>query len=329
MNKTEETQGPESCLTLLSRLQHIDPAPSSHLIFAGVGNRDAYNITSPFAMDGQQIIAGRVENRDVEHSEIIFFAETDAIWQPVPTAPTFPGLQDPCVTFIGGELVLGGVRFPVVVADGSVGWRMEFYSGTTLQDLKLRFLGPDKMKDIRLVELADERLGVLTRPQGAKGGRGKIGFFVAPNLDEITPRAIEEAPLFPSQCVEEEWVGSNQAHLLRNGCVGVLGHIAYFDQQQHRHYYPMIFMMDPRTGKATTPEIIAQRSDFQKGPAKRPDLTDVIFGGGLLRHANGTATLYAGLSDAEAGKLLLPDPFLKFEKTDYTPFFKPFTDGAR
>ena len=75
----------------------------------------------------------------------------------------------------------------------------------------------------------------------------------------------------------------------------------------------MVFCIDPRNGKATAPEIIASRSDFPDGPAKRPDLVDVMFSGGLVRQANGTATLYAGLSDAEAGCVLLPDPFAKCE----------------
>jgi hypothetical protein len=96
--------------------------------------------------------------------------------------------------------------------------------------------------------------------------------------------------------------------------IGVLGHIAYFDEKEHRHYYAMVFCINPRNGQATSPEIIASRSDFPDGPAKRPDLVDVMFSGGLIRHGNGTATLYAGLSDAEAGRVLLPDPFSKFEE---------------
>jgi hypothetical protein len=278
-----------------------------------VGNRDVYNIAAPFEMDGRQVIAGRVECRDVEHSEIILFAEHDGTWRPIPSAPTFPGLQDPCVTFIGGELVLGGVRFPVTVADGSVGWRMEFYRGASLNNLRLFLVGPDKMKDIRLVELADERVGVFTRPQGAKGGRGKIGFYVASSLEAITAGAMERAPLFSAQCLEEEWLGANEAHRLANGLLGILGHIAYFDEMEHRHYYPMVFCVNPRTGAASSPEIIATRADFPSGPAKRPDLVDVIFSGGLVRHGDGTATLCAGLSDAEAGCVLIPDPFRYFE----------------
>ena len=313
MIKATQNDAPESCLTLLSRVRRPTPPRARKLAFEGVGDRDVYNIAAPFEMDGRQVIAGRVEHRDVEHSEIVFFGEANGAWQPIPSAATFPGLQDPCVTFIGGELVLGGVRFPVTVADGSIGWRMEFYRGTTLNNLLLFLTGPDKMKDVRLVELADERVGVLTRPQGAKGGRGKIGFLVTTSLETITAEAIQDAPLFRAQCLEEEWLGANEAHRLSNGLLGVLGHIAYFDPNEHRHYYPMVFCVNPRTGEASPPEIIACRADFPSGPAKRPDLVDVMFSGGLVRQGDGNATLYAGLSDAEAGCILLPDPFAQFE----------------
>jgi len=35
--------------------------------------------------------------------------------------------------------------------------------------------------------------------------------------------------------------------------------------------------------------------------------------GGLTRREDGYAELYAGVSDAEAHKIVIPDPFLQFE----------------
>jgi hypothetical protein len=54
-------------------------------------------------------------------------------------------------------------------------------------------------------------------------------------------------------------------------------------------------------------------SNFPAGATKRPDLVDVIFSGGLVRNGGGSATLYAGLRDAEAGWITIPAPFLRFE----------------
>ena len=281
--------------------------------FAGTHGQDVYNIAAPFLLgNGQRIIAGRVESRETEFSAIHFFAEAGNIWQKLADAPVFHGLQDPCITRIGEWLVLGGVRFPVATASRTDGWRMEFYQGKTLDDLAWFLTGPDDMKDIRLAALDDDRIAVLTRPQGVKGGLGQIGFFIAADLAAITVEAIANAPLFHGQCLAEEWVGANEAHLLENGMLGVLGHIACFDASGGRHYFPMVFAIDLSTGAATQPEIIACRADFPDGPSKRPDLMDVIFSGGLERHGDGTASLYAGISDTEAGWIHMPDPFQRF-----------------
>lgn len=282
--------------------------------FVGIGERDVYNITAPFRFVGRTLIAGRVESRWSEHSTVVFFQRRpDGAWEPCPDAPTFDGLQDPCVTRVGEELVLGGVRFPARMGDGQMSYRMEFLRGRSLDRLETFLVGPDVMKDIRLVQMLDGRVGVFSRPQGELGGRGKIGFTTADSLDRLDARLIESAPLFAGQFVESEWGGANEIHVLRNGHLGVLGHIACFDEREHRHYYGMVFGVDPRTGASTPIRIIARRSDFPPGPAKRADLVDVIFSGGLVRHWDGTATLFAGISDAEAAFLNLPDPFVDLE----------------
>lgn len=42
------------------------------LVFSGVGGRDVYNITAPFLHDGEEVILGRVEERDSEFSQVFF-----------------------------------------------------------------------------------------------------------------------------------------------------------------------------------------------------------------------------------------------------------------
>ncbi|MED5075444.1 DUF1861 family protein, partial [Anoxybacillus geothermalis] len=70
---------------------------------------------------------------------------------------------------------------------------------------------------------------------------------------------------------------------------------------------------NPETMERSELELIALRSHFLDGPAKRPDLANVVFSGGLIRKGDGTAELYAGVSDAEAQKISLIDPFAKYE----------------
>jgi hypothetical protein len=295
-------------------LEKDQPANREKLKFTGVGERDVYNITAPFEDEGELVIAGRVEARDTEYSEVYFFVNRDGVWTPREGAPAFE-LQDPFVTRIAGELVLGGVEiFPHPTNEGALGWRTVFYKGSSIEKLKRFFKGPDGMKDLRLAELKDGSIAVLTRPQGEKGGRGKIGFQRIPSLEDLTLDVIEEAPLLESQFAEGEWGGANELHFLDNGLIGVLGHIASFDEEGNRHYYPMVFALNPETGEHTEIQLIAIRDDFLAGASKRPDLVDVVFSGGLVRKEDGTADFYAGISDAEAHKITIKDPFDQFEK---------------
>lgn len=289
------------------------PANPEKIIFSGVGENDVYNITAPFEDEGELVIAGRVESRDSEHSHVYFFVNRNGEWLPRENAPVFE-LQDPFFTRIAGELILGGVQiFPHPTIDGALGWRTVFLKGSSVSSLREFAKGPDGMKDLRLVELRNGSVGVLTRPQGEKGGRGKIGWVQIPSLNDLTIDVINEAPLLQGQFIEEQWGGANEAHLLSNGLIGILGHIASFDKEENRHYYPMAFILDPESGEISDIELIARRSCFLPGPTKRADLMDVVFSGGLVRNADGTADLYAGISDAEAQKVTIPDPFIKYE----------------
>ena len=88
--------------------------------------------------------------------------------------------------------------------------------------------------------------------------------------------------------------------MLKNGWIGVLGHIAMMSEGMVRHYYGMTFALNPKTKEKTPIKIICERSDFAPGDAKRSDLGDVVFVGGIIRNEGGFASLYVGLSDAEA-----------------------------
>lgn len=311
-----KNSGLKSCSVLLEvfRKGESKPYNAEKLLFGGVGDRDVYNISAPFEDDGEMVIAGRVEERNSEASEIYFFVMRDGRWVPREGAPGFE-LQDPFFTKISGELIFGGVEtFPHPQREGELSWRTVFYRGKKVADLKPFFSGPDQMKDLRLVQLQDGKIGIFTRPQGDKGGRGKIGFTKINSLDELSQEVVLQAPLLQGQFSDEEWGGGNEVHLLSNGLLGILGHIAQFDERGDRHYYPMIFVFDPHTETHSDMEIIAERANFVEGPAKRPDLVDVVFSGGLIRHSDGTADLYAGISDAEAQKVTIKDPFAGYER---------------
>jgi hypothetical protein len=309
-------QQAQSCMDLFQKFKEGRAAfLGEKLNFSGIGDRDVYNITAPFTDDGERVIAGRVEARDTERSEIVFFVRRDGQWVPRDGAPRLP-LQDPFFTKIKGQLVLGGVEvfYNSCDAEHIVSWRTLFYRGERIADLKLFAAGPMYMKDIRLIELANGSIGVFTRPFGVAGATAVIGYTQIEALDHLTEEGILGADLFLDQFLPSEWGGANEVHLLSNGLVGILGHIARYDEQRNRHYHSMTFAFDPATGIKTPVKIIATRDLFPEGPSKKDDLANVIFSGGLQRMGDGLAVLYAGVSDAEAQRIVIPDPFEEYEQ---------------
>ncbi len=218
-------------------------------------------------------------------------------------------LQDPFVSQIEGKWVVGGVKvYPVADNPAAVEkWETLIYTGDDLNNLSLLVTGPYKMKDIRLVQLQNG-VGVFTRPQGAKGGRGKIGYTTVSRLQEITTQLLEDAPIIPGLFTDEEWGGVNEAHALDAQHVGVVGHIARY--AVGREYYPTTFVFNTSNHSVFNQQIIAQRDCFPPTATKKPDTEKVLFSGGLKMMGE-FATWYGGISDTSAGALpQIPNPFI-------------------
>ncbi|SHO49327.1 DUF1861 family protein [Anaerocolumna xylanovorans] len=289
--------------------------------FRDMGELDIYNPSVPFDLNGVTYIAGRVESREREHSKVMFFRKEETGWILCREAIVLE-LQDPFVTIIDNELILGGVRVDWDEATGCAkAWYTDFYRGTNLNNLTLFASGPRHMKDIRLVQLQDKRIGIFSRPQGQKmleeyGCIAKIGFTVVDSLKDVTAKNIENAPFLEGLFLPDEWGGCNQIHLLKNGNLGVIGHIAYGENigdEKYLHYYGMAFVLNPHTGERSTPKVIITRDCFPEGPAKAPRLKDITFTAGIQRRDDKKAVIYTGLSDAQIGSAVINDPFAIWE----------------
>lgn len=283
------------------------------LSFHGVEGRDVYNPATPIPTAGGRLLPARVEMRDSELSRVLFFRERGSgdEWEPDADTPVLE-LQDPFWTRLRGELVLGGVTvFPRGKgARRGLAWRTQFFRdhGRGVGGLEPFYKGPLGMKDIRLCEGPNGGIVLLTRPQKASGGRGKIGFALIDSLDSLGEKAIGEAQIL-RQLVDRQWCGPNQAFDLGDGRIGVLGHVARYSRDGARHYYPASFILDAKSGKAGPWKILMERALLPPGPAKRPDLADVLFPGGLIRLPRGRAELYLGVSDAASMACEIADPF--------------------
>lgn len=284
---------------------------NKRLTFRNIANEDVYNPAYPIMLGEKLVLPARVERRDSEVSRIMLFEEDNGCdaWKPVVEFSS-PKLQDPFWVQLDSMLLLGGVQVDFTPSGVVQSWKTVFLSCNNLTTLTPFFTGPKGMKDLRICSLPERRIALFTRPQGnKKGGRGQIGFTVLDSLDDLTLQAIENTPLL-DLFTEEEWGGVNHAQALCDGNIGVLGHIACFSSDMHRHYYPISFVLDPKTGTLVKePSIILERRDLLPGPAKRPDLEDVIFPGGCVQN-KGTSTLYLGVGDAEVQKVILKDIFM-------------------
>jgi hypothetical protein len=178
--------------------------------------------------------------------------------------------------------------------------------GDDLDELNLVCVGPPGMKDIRVVEL-EEGVGVFTRPQGEKGGLGKIGFVRVPRVEDITPQLLQDAPVIPGLFVDGEWGGVNAAHLAPDGFINVAGHIAR--RGDGLEYYPIAFIFDPLTFAVSSLQIVATRNCFPDTESKKPSTKRVLFSGDIAALGQ-LADWYGGVSDARGGKLTgIPNPY--------------------
>ncbi len=299
----------QSCSSLLEdyRVKEKIGNPRK-ILFEGIGNFDVYNPTVPFVYKDKTYIIGRVEKRDSENSEAVFFEKIGNYTYKEDKTKERYTLQDPFVSYISNKWILGGTEIFVNPKDNkNLWWKTAFYWGDDLDNLELLTYGPDGMKDIRLVELKDKRIGVFTRPQGELGGRGKIGFTIIDSLEELSSTVINKAFLL-DHFFDDEWSGVNQAILLDDGKIGVIGHIAKFSDDGIRHYYSMAFTLDFNNKHCSKIKVIAERSDFLPSEAKRADLIDVLFSAGII-NVNNKMILYTGVNDIEVQAKQIANPF--------------------
>ena len=291
---------------------------SSVLSFQGVEGFDVYNCSIPFVWEGKEYIYGRVEKREEwARSWVRLFEKTEKDEYSLVRDHMIYQLEDPYISIIKGEMVLGGthVRKRSSKIDTYYGY---FYRGSDLNDLDYFTTGPDYMKDIRLVELDNGKIGVFSRPRNdeikRKYGTGSmIGFAIINTLDELTDEVIEAAAPIDGIFAKDEWGGCNQAYLLENGNIGVIGHQCYTQSMEDGEdlsvYVNISFEFDPQTFEVKDRKIIGTRSCYPEGPSKVPSLIDCTFTSGIYMRNDGKADLYGGMSDTMEGRITIDYPF--------------------
>ena len=290
---------------------------SAKLIFLGVGGDDVYNCSSLIEEGGKRYLFGRVEKREhwADSTAMLFEEVSPDTFRLVADSKTYP-LEDPYITKIHGEYILGGTH--VKKSRGMVeSFCAYFYRGTDLKNLTYFTTGPDRMKDIRLVELGNCRVGVFSRPRGKEilekyGSESMIGYREIGSVSELDAAVIAEARYLPDIFREKEWGGCNQVLRLKNGCLGVVGHLSEREQDGDivcSVYMNVAFCMDPITMTCQDLKLIGTRTCYPAGPSKKEELKDCAFTSGIAPRADGRVDLYSGIGDCEEGRITIDDPF--------------------
>ncbi len=310
--------------------QHHGITESALLTFTGVEGYDVYNCSVPFIKDGKQYIYGRVEkpNEWARSRTFLFECTSKDKWERVTNSMIYPN-EDPNIAFVDDKLVMGGI-FVFYSKGQATGLRNMFYIGNDLEDMYYFTMGPENMKDIRLVQLPDKRIGVFSRPRSAElaekhGHHTAIGFTVIDNIYDLSGDVIENAPYIPDIFGEDEWGGVNQAYMLDSGKIGIIGHKSYIASDHDvdngymagkgkQAYITVSYVFDPEKHCMENYKIIATRACFPDFRAKKPHIIDCTFPSGILMRPDGKCDLYSGLSDAAEGRAVIDYPFEGYGK---------------
>ena len=311
---------------LLEEFQGNEQLQGEKLQFTGVENKDVYNSTTPFEYQGQQYIIARVESpdRDTDYRSV-FFTKSEGKWSPVKDIPSL-NLQDPFISKINDQFIIGGVEVysqPLDEYPDNLNYATSFFQGRDLNKLEKFFQGPERMKDLRIIRLANGKIGVFTRPGDIfTRSEDKIGGMIAytevDSLKDLKIENINKAEIIENLFNTTEWGGANALYLLENDQIGVIGHIARINSAGEKEYYALSLEFDPKQRQFSHKKIITTRDNFPEGKTKNIKYGDnrsadylkhIIFPGGIKIKNNNETYLYAGLSDSEEGKIRIDYPF--------------------
>lgn len=282
-----------------------------------VNGYDVYNCSLPFEYEGKIYVWGRVEKREDWATSLTMLFEKSESGKFVRKAgvEALP-IEDPFMVKIHGEYVLGGSH--VVKEKGLIKtYYMYFYRGKSPFALKYFTTGPDYMKDIRLVELEDGRIGLFSRPRcqaiiDEYGTESQIGFTIVDSLDDIDAEVIENAEYIPGIFAPKEWGGINQAISFGDGQIGLIGHQSYNLYQEGVEYPVYVntaLVYDYINKRIFDKKVIGVREDYPPTESKLKTLCKCAFTTGILLKNDDTVELYSGLSDVGEGVIEIPNPF--------------------
>ncbi|KAG5510779.1 hypothetical protein GH5_07004 [Leishmania sp. Ghana 2012 LV757] len=280
------------------------------LTFKGVDGYDVYNCSVPFQYEGKYHLFGRIESREKwADSRVRLFEETGKDeYTLVPDQRTYQ-LEDPFVAKAQGRMFFGGTH--TIKSGGDVaGYYCDFYCGMP-QALTYYTTGPDLMKGIRIVQLADSTIGIFSCKKTESSCL--IGFRTVNSLEEIKRETIADAQPINHAPFLDAWGSVSQPYLLSSGNVGCICHHGNLDKGANGEQ-PSVdcitsFVYDPTTNSTNHFRLLGTKGCFPDCPSKAPRVADCVFASGIVMRDDGKCDLYSGLGDTHEGRITIDYPF--------------------
>ena len=317
-----------------SRYGHICPNEKGHIIsIEGIGNKDYYNPTLCVHNDATTLAfrcearKSAIETPETYHPTVAFAQYiSDDTWRLIESIPPFDMCEDPSFLVVKqndqeSEVIFGNVRVEIT-RDGFIP-NTQLYRGTSLKTLNRKaFTTVHGMKDVRLIQLPDRRFLICRRPTGGNDHQGRIHLQMIENLSALSADTASPTLAVLDSGHPDDWVGANNIYLLNDEqgveWIGILGHLGLAREDGSKHYAATTYKIKLQDVLGNQihnimPRIIATRACFTEGPYKNAQLADVVFPGNLETLGGKQYRLWAGLSDARIGTLIVDDPFGLYE----------------
>lgn len=287
----------------------VDPRLGNDITF--------YNPSSPFRLNDEKGSPTyqffRVEPLGEEGSYAAPYMLEYGVYQPVHQLERLR-LEDPSVVRIQGKNILIGVEvWPDTTPENPKGTNYcnVFYEIIgNFDEYKPIGRGPNRMKGIKLIDLGEDGIGVMSRPHKDAMNRGVLAFHIASSLADLTPEKLAMGKVIENQVPAGNWVGVNAMYQLPNGNIGVLGHIAYEDIVLGKQYAAMVFEYNWRTHLTTPVKVIATVDEFPVSESKTPYHNGVMYPCDLeFNYYAPYAILSASLRDARYAWMRIFNPW--------------------
>lgn len=296
-------------LLQMNREERRFPLHAAPQLMSGFPGLDAVNSSAPFHDQGEICMAVQLQPRASQASVVEFVRriEIKDTW----TRASLPqlALTSPWCANVPGGLLVGGTVPESARADAG---RVQVFTRAGGAWEHVATL-PNGVTSIRLIPVPRTGLVAFIHHDAVGDGPGHLSTTVIDDIGGLTAEALSHAELLPGLFDAGESVTVSDAIPLGGSTLGILGQVAFTDDQGGACSYPLSFQLDLDKPRWHNPRVLFDRSDLPRGPEKRADLHEIIRCGGIDRDEadrdEDNLTLFCSAGSAEVFRVQVRWPF--------------------